>query len=153
MISIVLAIYKEFKYTCPFVLFGDSLGGGISLYSGYLLQQMAKGIFENSSVATNYDTYPREFQTSVAKRFRGAALLCPLVELDMPDPSIVFILEHFVVPCFGYYQIPDLIGPPSFALEELVNPEWHAAVKNDRPKNGRNGLSANEKCCFQVKFC
>lgn len=82
----------------PFFLMGQSMGGATALEFGYVLSNGLKGI---PPISTK--------QRSMASLFRGCLLVAPAIEIALPPPIIVTLLDLLVVPFFGTCEIPEVI--------------------------------------------
>lgn len=90
---------NNYAMNVPLFILGQSMGGSTSLMVGDALQKS----LENP----NADKQLR----SVAANFCGCILLCPALQMKVPSPVVVNILNYVIVPLFGQASIPEFIQP------------------------------------------
>ena len=86
----------------PFFLLGISMGGSTAVAFGHYLSVLKKEI----------DTDDKDAQ-SISTLFRGCLLCCPAIDIKVPSPIIVTIMDYFIVPFFGRYSVPEFIQATS----------------------------------------
>ncbi|CAN0167476.1 unnamed protein product, partial [Ectocarpus sp. 13 AM-2016] len=96
--------------TVPIFLSGESLGGGLSLFTGLTL----------------YDR-----QHALLPRFKGVCLMAPAIQGNTPPAPVVAFLRYLVAPVIPKWQIPN-------ALESVRNPIEVWKTEEDRAKADRD---------------
>jgi alpha-beta hydrolase superfamily lysophospholipase len=90
------------RYHVPFYLIGHSMGGGISLMTSIILNNM-----DSHKFMTNYISENTKTIIEIVSHFKGQVLFCPLVQLSLPLPVIWFV-----------------VNPLSFFLPQQSFPNW-----------------------------
>ncbi|CAM9266009.1 unnamed protein product [Ectocarpus sp. 4 AP-2014] len=94
----------------PIFLSGESLGGGLSLFTGLTL----------------YDR-----QHALLPRFKGVCLIAPAIQGNPPPAPVVAFLRYVVAPVIPKWQIPN-------ALESVKNPIQVWKTEEDRAQADRD---------------
>lgn len=108
---------NNYSLNIPFFLLGQSMGGSTALIVGDLLSYYAQEDKQLRSIANN---------------FEGCIFLCPAISIKVPPPTVVKVLDRFIVPLFGRASIPKYIKPTNSNSEQVwKNADFIAYVERD----------------------
>lgn len=109
------------KRNVPFFLMGHSMGGSTAIALAHYLSD------KKNFLLTDDDK-----KTSISSLFRGSLLFCPAINIKVPSPIIVNIMDYFIVPLFGHYSVPEFIQATSSNRTEVwKNSDYIAYVERD----------------------
>ena len=106
--GLVGIVSEEFDLgRAPLFVMGDSMGGALALHIG---QRLSSATGDASS--------------TIAGRFRGAVLVAPAIQGNLPPPPVVWLMKHVVAPLLPWTPMPAFLETVN--LPELI---W---VKEER---------------------
>ena len=105
----------------PFYIFGHSMGGSTAVALGHRLSDKTNNIHTNDGK-----------KLSISTNFSGCLLFCPAIDIKVPAPLIVTIMDYLIVPLFGHYSVPEFIQPTSSNRQEVwKDPHYTAYIQRD----------------------
>ena len=105
----------------PFFIFGHSMGGSTAVALGHRLSDKTNNFHTNDEKKLSISTY-----------FSGCLLFCPAIDIKVPAPLIVTIMDYLIVPLFGHFSVPEFIQPTSSNRHEVwKDPHYTSYIQRD----------------------
>ena len=112
---------KNYAQNVPFFIFGHSMGGSTAVALGHYISD------KTNDFRTNDDK-----KLLISNHFSGCLLFCPAIDVKVPAPIIVTIMDYLIVPIFGHYSVPEFIQPTSSNRHEVWrNPHYTTYIQRD----------------------
>ena len=118
-------------FKCPFFLFGQSMGGTVSMI-------LSQQIYENSSL--------------ISSQYLGSIILCPAIDIKAPPSPILFLLEYLIVPLFPETSAPSFmtnVGQPDLTW---IDKTFIKYIENDGYPKNPNGLGFSDTVRFRTGY-
>lgn len=128
---------KKSNFQCPFVLVGQSLGGGANILCSH-------EIFSQ--------TIDSSFSSKLSKFYLGSVLVCPAIYAPLPSEVVSFVLEYFVVPLFPTFCAPSFLTNTNNSSLAWKSESLEMYMRSDGDKNNPDGLGWSLPVRFRTGY-